>query len=1758
MNPSVPAVLIVDLEVNPKSRVVFKLGAYRPDLARGFEQGFRSPQGFREALAQMADLADGAKWLMGHNIIAHDLPYLLDAAPDADAAWLQLPVIDTLRLSPLAFPQNPYHRLIKNHKIISSSLNSPEADCRACWQLFQDQCVSFGKMRLEQPQEFAVYGSLVGALPYCSDGLMVIPENYGVPEGIEQRNHKAFMGGIWEILKDDTAGNGNTENPKGRLKVCQTRFKKLMSEDIYRPALYAPLAYALSWLRVSGGNSVLAPWVRHQFPDTARLIEECRDRDCGRAECGYCADTLNPQKQLQHVFSLPSFRDVKGIAGGQEAIVKAGMQGRHVLAVLPTGGGKSLCYQLPAVNRYRRNGGLTIVVSPLQSLMKDQADGMAKRGISGAAMLNGMQPVTVRADVLDKVALGDVGILFVAPEQFRNGSFIKAIEHRQINGWVFDEAHCLSKWGHDFRPDYLYAAKFIAARREKTGHLAPVSCFTATAKPDVLQDITGHFREELGIEFTQFIGGNERDNLFYDVLEVSDDLKRQQIDQLLHRELDHQEGGAVVFVSRRKSAEAYAEYLKKMGWECEHFHAGLQQNAKAEVQDSFLKGSLRVIVATNAFGMGVDKPDVRLVVHAEITGSLENYLQEAGRAGRDQKNAKCVLLYDRNDVDVQFRISRASQIEPRDLKSVWRKLKFLNTAYTGKTADGDIVVTGGEILRDTEEYMSFDSDDRQADTKVKTAVSWLERAGMLARTENQTRVFPARSSRLNLEQAVEKIKKADLPQRKRELYQTITEIVFNAPDDEPLSTDVLAAATACSFTELRGHLKALEELGILTNDTKMTVNLRTDNVRPSEKRLAEVIAQEEKLWQILHDEIPEADRYEWQNFSLTAACHQMHEAGFENLLPADIKQMMYALADDKAAVSALNSGSFNLLDHGGGSLKVRFKNRNDSWEDLRNNAALRRRICQSVLPFLTAKTDLRAKDVIVETSTGELVRHIGDDLTLAGDIIETRREALLNSALLYMHKLGIIKLNHGMTILRHAMTIRLDKQALAEKRQYLKADYRPLEVFYGEKRFQIHVMQEYALRALKSIESGLELVRDYFQTQEEQFKNKWFKGRLNEIKEPVSPETYSGITDGLNAQQKAVVTDQSTRNRLVLAGPGSGKTRVIVHRVAYLLKVCHADPASIIVLTFNRLAAQEIKRRLFALAGSIAAAVTVLTYDGMAMRLLGVRFDGKKRPSETDTAQDRFKQWCNQSADLLTGSLAADGADDARDRIMAGFRYILVDEYQDISEEQYRLVSALAGRQADEDDKLTILAVGDDDQNIYTFRDTSSEYIHRFRSDYGVDTFDYLTLNYRSTQNIVTAANRLIQSMEGRLKALHPIAVNPERQAQPNGGAWADKDPERLGRVRIIRLPNGGSRKQRANIQAQAVMAELERLKQIGGFGYGDAAVLARQHDELKPLQAWCEQHGIPYFLSKERKNSIRLNRTREFVRLLDALDKAQTAVSAQDFAQIIRSQKAKSAGRWPETFELMAQDFCREYPVSDDPAAEPPAFAAAFLKNWLYEYVGSDSENRADGLFLGTAHSAKGLEFKHVFVADGGWTSAAEEEQRLYYVAMTRAVETLTLIQTAPRHAWIEKLSDDVAETVTQHFAPLPELDTEYRVLSVYGELDVGFIARDERCFGSQPHLDNVRQKLKAASALQLGDELEVRYSDGRYQFLAGNTVVAQTARKTDLPKLEGETTRNVRAFVSAFSVRYRDEEEESFRKKIPGNLEKWPVVIPMLVIAP
>jgi ATP-dependent DNA helicase RecQ len=305
---------------------------------------------------------------------------------------------------------------------------------------------------------------------------------------------------------------------------------------------------------------------------------------------------------------------------------------------------------------------------------------------------------------------------------------------REIRLWVLDEAHCVSKWGHDFRPDCRYVSRFI----RETGADVPVLCLTATAKPEVVRDIRDHFKARLGVEMAIFDGGATRANLTFEIRPTTKAGKMHDILAAIET-LPEGRSGAVVYASSRKETERIAQFLKTSGWDAAHFHAGLTPEEKRETQERFRIGDLRVIAATNAFGMGIDKPDIRLVVHADIPGSLENHLQEAGRAGRARQPASCVLLYAADDVERQFSLSARSRLARHEIGAI---LKAIRRIDERSRKSGQVVATSGEIVRQ-ERDQEFERDSNTDDTRVKTAISWLKEATLLSREENRVQVFPS-------------------------------------------------------------------------------------------------------------------------------------------------------------------------------------------------------------------------------------------------------------------------------------------------------------------------------------------------------------------------------------------------------------------------------------------------------------------------------------------------------------------------------------------------------------------------------------------------------------------------------------------------------------------------------------------------------------------------------------------------------------------------------------------------------------------------------------------------------------------------------------------------------------------------------------------------------------------------------------------------------------------------------------------------------
>ena len=1708
MSPTLqPKCLIFDLETVPahegKTERIIKIGALRPDTGEHFETV--TDKQLDAGLARLEQMADGASFVLGHNIVAHDLTILRAAAPDT--ALLQLPAIDTLLLSPLTFPQNPYHRLIKDYKLIRDSLNSPLSDCRATLTLFGDQQDAFERLAASHENELRCYQALLAARTGAGLGNFFLALTREPPATLER-----MAQWLPTVLAETDPSLSRT------LKVCGTRLRSLIEDDLQRPELHWPLAYALAWLRVSGGNSVLAPWVRHQFPEAGQLLAALRDKPCDDAACSYCRSTHNPQHELKRYFGFDDFRHEAPGQSMQHDIVLASMGGDSVLAVLATGGGKSICYQLPALNRYHRNGSLTVIISPLQSLMKDQVDGLLARNVQCAAALNGLLTMPERTEVLEKIQLGDIGLLLVSPEQFRNKAFRKAIAQRQIGGWVFDEAHCLSKWGNDFRPDYLYAARFI---REFTGQdaLAPIGCFTATAKLDVLDDIRTHFRAELGVSFTSLIGTPERPNLHFEVFLVSPGEKFTRTHQLLTNELGDGSGGAVVFVSSRKKAEDLADFLSGQQWLCKYFHAGLQPHEKKDIQDAFLRGGLQVIVATNAFGMGVDKQDVRLVVHADIPGSLENYLQEAGRAGRDQDDARCVLLYAPHDIETQFSLSERSRLSQKDIQQILTKLRFEANRRKG----GQLVITAGEILQDDMVHTSFEADNRDAETKVITAIAWLERGQFLRREENHTKIFPARLS-MGAEDAEKRLGTVALSARRHEQYRAILRFLYDASADERINTDQLMQLTGQTSEEVSGALRQLEALGLLENDTQLTLYLRHGIAGSSSERLRRCLALEEALFAELRASAPDADHGGWQDINLPALTAALRERCQQTeLLPLHVLRLLRSLAQDRDGDSQQRS-SFELRQFTREHLKLRIRG-GYTWSQVEGLGDRRRRIVAALLPFLIAKlpAGLRGKDLLVNTTFGELQHLLADDLELNTTIRPEQRQKALEHVLLYLHHQEVLTLNHGMTVMRRAMTIDINPHKQGQR--FVKDDYQRLDEHYRERRIQVHVMRAYAEIALREMADALRLVMDYFSRSKDDFLRRHFAGKEEILQLATSETSWKAIINTLNPTQKAIVTDHDDRNRLVLAGPGSGKTRVIVHRIAYLLRVRRVPAAAIIALSFNRHAANDIRKRLLALVGNDAIGLTVQTYHAMAMRLTGTSVGSldKIDDGELDTVLDR-------AADLLDGKISIDGEDDLRERLLQGYRYILVDEYQDIDERQYRLVSALARRHSthsERDTDLCILAVGDDDQNIYQWRGGNNRHIERFKAEYSAE-INYLVENYRSSRAIIAASNQLIEHNTARLKADQPIRVNLERMEQPAGGIWQGFDPERRGAVLHIRLPAWDQAT--GNLQAQAVMAELQRLRTLEGRDdWQGCAVLARSHRYLWPMQAWCEHHGVPYFLAADKRSALPLTRQRPFTQLIAHL-RSLAAPTIKVATAAHATQALTLDSEWGNFFETAFEQLVGEYGNCQ--------LAPATLVNWLYGYAHEMRQHAQSGLFLGTVHAAKGLEFRHLALLDGNWNVAPEqraEARRLYYVGMTRAEETLTLCEFDPGNAFSRAVSTCLPPRVFVGSHD-PALDLHYQTLGLK-DIDLGFPGR--QASGAPVHA--------AIRRLEVGAALTLHAEGERYVIRDVNGQMVGRSSKSFRPEFEPEQCE-----VAGILTRFESDTEQAYRPSI--RCAQWELVVPRL----
>jgi ATP-dependent DNA helicase RecQ len=1727
--------LSLDLEITKDGQKIRHIGA----MYQGQAFEWQGKSDVNKALAALDAFGSQAIRILGHNVFGHDLPSLKAMAPGL--RLLRLPVVDTLYLSPLAFPKNPYHRLVKDYKLVRSSLSEPLEDVRLALAVFAEQWDSFCHQEAQCPELLAFYA-------FCFHNSMF----------------NGFSGsGLAAVFKTITAGRVADDDRHARDifsrltdgQVCPQGMERAYAAIGHAVTASPEAAYGLAWLRVAGTNSVLPPWTRYRFPRIVPFLRALRDIPCGDPACPHCRHTHDPDFQLKRFFGFDAFRGVPRTREGeslQRAVVLEGMRDKPLLAILPTGGGKSLCYQLPALGRHMRRGLLTVVISPLQALMKDQVDNLVKNtGTPFAAAIYGLLTPPERGEVMERVRMGDIAILYISPEQLRSRSVKQVLAQREIGCWVFDEAHCFSKWGHDFRPDYLYAARFIRELcHEQHLELPSIACFTATAKRDVIEEITDYFETELKQALRLFEGGVERDNLHFDIVPVSVPEKLEQTFSIVQQHLKGDApASAIVYAAKRKTAEEIRDYLVQKGLPADAFHGGLEAHEKRRIIEAFVDGQIAVICATNAFGMGIDKSNIRLVLHYDLPGSLENYLQEAGRAGRDLAPANCILLYAADDAETQFQMSAMSEIGKDEIQRILKCLR-----RSKKSRNNEIVITTQELLRDEDLAEIFEKGDRGNDTKVRTAVSWLERAAFLERNQNLTQVFQGKPLVKTVEQAEPVIQGLNLTLPVQQLWRGILRVLFNTREDKGLSADDIAEQLFSSkraleeltrssgLTPAQMVIYAMHEMadaGLLDESMLLSAFVCCKGKKNAMKLLEQVGGLEVRLLKLLQETAPDAEPNDWLDLDINRLNQRLQNEGEESN-PVTLRNLVKGLTQDGRGLAG-SHGSIDLQHVGRNRFRIALRR---NWGAVLEIASLRRGVAEVIAGLLVEKAKRAlpaaqqgpAGELLIDFSTDELAAAIRHDLFLHSKL--QKPLAAIDRALMFLHEHKIITLQNGLAVFRQAMTIRLNPFDL--RRQYAMGDFKPLELHYRERRFQIHVIVEYANLALQRVARAISLMLDYFSMPRGDFIKKYFAGRRKILERATSMESYRQIVESLNHPvQIRIVGSPVQSNQLVLAGPGAGKTRVVVHRCAYLLRVERVLANRILVMCFNHNAAVALRKRLIALVGQDARGVTVATYHGAAMRLAGVSLRELMEGRSVENID--FDRLIKDAVGLLKGEKEIPGldADETREHLLQGFSHILVDEYQDIDQDQYDLVSAIAGRSLEEGDgRLAIMAVGDDDQNIYAFRGANVEFIKHFQDDYKCASV-YLVENYRSTANIILAANQLIAHNRDRMKHEHPIRINRQREADPPGGAWEQRDP--LGKGRVQRLIVNDPYH-----QALAVFDEMMRLKSLDpALDWTRFAVLGRTRAMLDMVRAVLEKQKVPMRVSLE--SGLPLHRVREVHRFLEDLKAMEKKIRrASSLLEYLPGRRAGDGLH--NNWTAMLEEFHLQY---QDETADTELPVAYFV-DWLYEAIAEQKREKAigQGVVLSTIHGAKGLEFEHLFILDGDWRLPSarkrrEEERRLLYVGMTRAKESLCLLQmqqegnpfsAALQGDWVLDRSPRPRQASDTCFE---RICRSYSVLSL-SDINLGYAGRF-----AENHV--IHQKLAEIAA---GDTLRLVAAGSGIdlQTMAGDCVARLSARGHQ--QWSGKLEEIVTARVICMIQWSADSGKEEYRQSLKANVWEIPLI--------
>lgn len=1473
------SIAFIDTEVDPKSQKLLDIGSIKGD----------GSYFHKTSLVEFVHFLNGVQFVCGHNIFNHDLEYIGEALHDARI--YSADVVDTLFLSPLLFPTKPYHALLKDDKLQSEDTNNPLNDSIKAKDLFYDEIAAFKQTDETLKQIF--YGLLS-----------------------DKKEFRAFFRFIAY-----TTENTDLE------KLIRQKFKNEICEhvDLMKIISAYPieLAYCLSlidsFIRHKKIHSITPPWVLKNYPEVEQIMFRLRNKPCVSG-CEYCNSALDIHKGLKQFFGFDSFRTYEG-EPLQEKAVKAAVDNKSILAVFPTGGGKSVTFQLPALMSGENVKGLTVVISPLQSLMKDQVDNLEKIGITEAVTINGLLDPIERAKSFERVEDGSASILYISPESLRSRTIERLILGRKIARFVIDEAHCFSSWGQDFRVDYLYIGDFIKAIQEKKNleEGIPVSCFTATAKQKVIEDIRNYFKEKLSLELELFSSKASRTNLQYKVFEKEGEEEKYQAVRDL---IEEKNCPTIIYVSRTRKAYLLAERLTQDGFKAKPYHGKMDVREKTANQNAFISGEIPIMVATSAFGMGVDKKDVGMVIHYEISDSLENYIQEAGRAGRDEHLvADCFVLFNEEDLSKHFILLNQTKLSIKEIQQIWKAIKEL-TKFRFTVSNSAL-----EIARKA----GWDDSVVEIETRVTTAIAALEDAGYLKRGQNMPKVFANSILSKNAQEAIDKINASEkFEEKQKEKGIRIIKKLFSSKskqsneDTGESRIDYISDHLGIVKEEVINIVNLLREEKILADAKDLMAFIKKGE---NKNRSLNIVKEFSKIENFLLPMLGEQEK----TFFLKEMNEEAEAKGCEDVNINKIKTIInfWAIKNwiKRKNLEYSKNHVVILCLHPKGMLKEKLEKRHE--------------LAKFIVEFLyeksnlnMSKSDAEKEEVLVEFSVHELKQEFEKrpklfEMQVSLDDIE--------DTLFYLSRIDAIKIEGGFLVVYNRLTIERTEQDNYKK--YTKDDYKKLNQFYENKVQQIHIVGEYAKKMLSDYRDALQFVEDYFQLNYSSFLNKYFKGsRQNEINRNLTPAKFRQLFGELSPTQLKIINDKESKHIVVAAGPGSGKTRVLVHKLASLLLMEDVKHEQLLMLTFSRAAATEFKKRLLQLIGNAANFIEIKTFHSYCFDLLGKVGSLEKSDVILKKTIEKIK---NKEVEVSRITKTV----------------LVIDEAQDMDEDEFNLINTLM----EQNDEMRVIAVGDDDQNIYEFRGASSKYLEQFIQVNKATKYE-LVENYRSKSNLVDFTNQFVKNIRHRLKNTPIIA----RQTDS-------------GKIKLV------------HYQSDNLITPL--VHDILSTGLkGTTCVLTKTNEEALQIAGLLLKNGIQAKLI-QTNDSFSLGNLLEVRFFLSQLNLADDVFIISD--DVWENAKQKLINKFRNSTKLEISNNI----IKDFEATNPKRKYKSDLDVFISESKLEDFFNEnGETIFVSTIHKAKGKEFDNVFLMLENLNPTTDEAKRQLYVAMTRAKQNLTI----------------------------------------------------------------------------------------------------------------------------------------------------------------